>query len=142
MKKVTRQWLRKAENDLRAARHLFTLKPLLTDEICFHAQQAIEKFLKSLLAEQGLSIQKTHDLTILLAHLLPTFPSLRPLGRDPICGRVQVSRYEHQCPTGACSLSEGGAGSWTNPQNPGARRATIPMIGSSCVRRWSVTGSA
>jgi HEPN domain-containing protein len=65
------------------------LKPLLTDEICFHCQQAIEKFLKGMLAEYGLPIQKTHDLTILLAQLLPADPTLRSLRR----GLKGVTRY-------------------------------------------------
>jgi HEPN domain-containing protein len=89
MKKVTRQWVRKAENDVAAARHLFKLKPLLSDEICFHCQQAIEKYLKSMLAELGMAIQKTHDLTILLLQLLPAEPILGTLRR----GLKGVSRY-------------------------------------------------
>jgi HEPN domain-containing protein len=72
-----------------AARHLTKMKPLLTDEICFHCQQAIEKLLKGMLAEYGLSIQKTHDLTILLAHLLPADPTLLTLRR----GLKGVTRY-------------------------------------------------
>ncbi len=66
MKGYTRQWVRKAESDIAVARHLFKLRPLPSDEICFHCQQAIEKYFKSLLAESGLPIQKTHDLTILI----------------------------------------------------------------------------
>jgi HEPN domain-containing protein len=89
MKKVTQQWLRKAENDIAAARHLFKLKPLLSDEICFHCQQAIEKYFKGMLAEQALPIQKTHDLTILLLQLIPTDATLSSLKR----GLKGVSRY-------------------------------------------------
>jgi HEPN domain-containing protein len=81
MKRLTGQWLRKAEHDVLAAWHLFKLSPLLTDEICFHCQQAIEKLLKGMLAERGLPIQKTHDLTVLLGQLLPTDPTLRSLRR-------------------------------------------------------------
>jgi hypothetical protein len=58
MKKVTRLWVRKAENDVAAARQLLKARPLLNDEICFHCQQAIEKYFKGLLAEHGLPIQK------------------------------------------------------------------------------------
>ena len=89
MKRLTGQWVRKAEHDVLVAWHLTKLKPLLTDEICFHCQQAIEKLLKGMLAEHGLPIQKTHDLTILLAQLLPTDPTLRSLGR----GLKGVTRY-------------------------------------------------
>jgi len=84
--------LRKAENDLAVARHLFTFRPLLNDEICFHCQQAIEKYFKGLLAKLGLSIQKTHDLTILLQQLVPTDATLRSLAR----GLKGVTRYAVQ----------------------------------------------
>lgn len=89
MKKHTRQWIRKAESDIRVARHLFKLKPWPSDEICFHCQQAIEKYFKGLLAESGLPIQKTHDLTILLLQLTPADATLRALGR----GLKGMSRY-------------------------------------------------
>ncbi len=42
-----------------------------------------------MLAERGLPIQKTHDLTILLDQLLPTDPTLRSLRR----GLKGVTRY-------------------------------------------------
>jgi hypothetical protein len=89
MKRVTAQWVHKAEHDVLVARHLFKLKPLLTDEISFHCQQAVEKLFKGMLAELGLPIQKTHDLTVLLAQLLPADPTLRTMRR----GLKGVTRY-------------------------------------------------
>jgi HEPN domain-containing protein len=89
MKKYTRRWVRKAESDIVVARHLFKLKPVPSNEICFHCQQAIEKYFKGLLAEFGMPIQKTHDLTILLYQLIPADTTLRPLGR----GLKGVTRY-------------------------------------------------
>ena len=53
MMPMTREWLRKAEADLRSARRLFALKPTDHDVVCFHCQQAAEKFLKGLLHEGG-----------------------------------------------------------------------------------------
>jgi len=35
--------------------------------ICFHAQQAVEKYLKALLAFKGVDFPKTHDVDFLLA---------------------------------------------------------------------------
>ena len=61
----------------------------LSDEVAFHCQQAIEKYFKGLLAEHGLPIQKTHDLTILLNHLIPTDSTLLGLRR----GLKAVTRY-------------------------------------------------
>jgi HEPN domain-containing protein len=89
MKRITRQWLRKAQGDLVAARHLFKLKPLPNDEICFHCQQSIEKYLKGLLAEHALPIQKTHDLVVLLHQLLP----VRPVVKSIQSGLKSVTRY-------------------------------------------------
>lgn len=51
------------------------------DQLCFHCQQASEKYLKALLEEQGLSIPYTHILRDLLALLLPHHASLRSLQR-------------------------------------------------------------
>ncbi len=89
MQILSRQWVRKAENDLAAARQLLKTKPLLSDEICFHCQQSIEKYFKGLLAEHRSPIQKTHDLSILLQQLIPKDPTLAPLKR----GLKGVSRY-------------------------------------------------
>ena len=35
--------------------------------ICFHAQQAVEKYLKALLARKGVDFPRTHDVDFLLA---------------------------------------------------------------------------
>lgn len=45
---VVRQWVAKAENDLRNAEHTLKMKedcPL--DTVCFHAQQCTEKLMKA-----------------------------------------------------------------------------------------------
>ena len=39
----TLQWLRKANDDLRAAQALIDIEPPLFSEVAFHCQQAIEK---------------------------------------------------------------------------------------------------
>jgi HEPN domain-containing protein len=61
----------------------------MSDEICFHCQQSIEKYFKSLLADRSLPIQKTHDLIILLDQLIPADSSLRSLRR----GLKGITRY-------------------------------------------------
>jgi HEPN domain-containing protein len=53
---------RKAANDATAARE-FADNPEISDEIIgFHAQQAVEKWLKAVLANLGLRQQRTHDI--------------------------------------------------------------------------------
>ena len=81
MTKLTAQWLKKAEDDLGTAQSLHGLKPLYADQVCFHCQQAVEKYLKALLVELGLCVPKTHDLDHLLTSLRPHHPSLRSLRR-------------------------------------------------------------
>jgi HEPN domain-containing protein len=51
------------------------------DLVCFHCQQATEKYLKALLEELGQTMPKTHDLLRLLLLLLPSHPSLRRFRR-------------------------------------------------------------
>jgi HEPN domain-containing protein len=53
---------RKAGNDATAARE-FADNPDISDEIIgFHAQQAVEKWLKAVMAKLGLPQQRTHDI--------------------------------------------------------------------------------
>ena len=62
MKRLTAQWVRKAEDDIVGARSLEQSKPPLNDLICFHCQQSAEKYLKALVQESG-SRSATHILT-------------------------------------------------------------------------------
>jgi HEPN domain-containing protein len=74
---VTRQWIQKAENDLKNAAYTLQMgKECPTDTVCFHAQQCVEKYLKALLVFQGTDFPRTHDISQLLA-LLPD--GVRPL---------------------------------------------------------------
>jgi HEPN domain-containing protein len=69
MKKSTREWVRKAEADYRLAAKLARGKEPFHDQVCFHCQQAAEKYLKALMEELGLAIPRTHNLDELF-HLL------------------------------------------------------------------------
>ena len=89
MKKLTAEWLGKAEDDLDVARTLLKTRPLHTDQICFHCQQAIEKYLKAMLQEAGRPIERTHNIQALLDQLIPTDKALRTLRR----GTTNLTRY-------------------------------------------------
>jgi HEPN domain-containing protein len=68
---VVREWIEKAEHDLTLAAHALKLKEKCPgDLVCFHAQQCIEKYLKSLLVLNRTAFPKTHDLGKLVS-LLP-----------------------------------------------------------------------
>src|SRR5436309_747348 len=81
MKKATRAWVKKAEQDHAFAEHGSRSKIPVHDGVCFHCQQCAEKYLKGLMEERGLLVPKTHDLDQLLADLLPHHPTLRSLRR-------------------------------------------------------------
>ena len=95
MKKLTAQWLKKADADLTAAEQLLRARPLLADQIGFHCQQAAEKYLKALLQEKGMAIPYTHDIRALIDLLLPVDKSLRPLRRGSRTLNLYALEYRY-----------------------------------------------
>jgi HEPN domain-containing protein len=67
-------WLIYAREDLRAARVLYAEQ--LFNQVCFHAQQCIEKLLKGFLLKHENRHPKTHDLLELLERATTHDPSL------------------------------------------------------------------
>ena len=65
------------------------------DQVCFHCQQAAEKYLKALLEELGHPVPKTHNLDSLAALLLPHYSDLKSVRRGmPVLTRFAVAvRY-------------------------------------------------
>jgi HEPN domain-containing protein len=63
-----RKWIIKAENDFRVSEHELTQpeNKMVTDAICFHCQQSVEKLLKAYLASKNIDFGKTHNLEFLL----------------------------------------------------------------------------
>lgn len=61
-----KQWLVKAEHDLRAAALALGAQPPITDVSAFHSQQAAEKALKAFLVHHVVAFDFVHDLQYLL----------------------------------------------------------------------------
>ena len=63
-----KNWVHKADNDLKVAVHEsnFDKEDRVTDAICFHCQQAAEKYLKAYLIFCDVDFGKTHNLEYLL----------------------------------------------------------------------------
>jgi len=60
-------WLFRANEDIAVIENLYKSGPeLYASTICFHAQQAVEKFLKAFLVFNDVDFPKTHDLDYLL----------------------------------------------------------------------------
>jgi len=66
MEESIKRWIMKAESDLKVARdELMTEKPA-NDMVCFHCQQAVEKYLKAFLVKNNMEFKKTHDISQLI----------------------------------------------------------------------------
>jgi HEPN domain-containing protein len=75
MKRLTREWVKKAEGDFSTAeREVRARKSPNHDSACFHAQQCVEKYFKARLQEAGVDPPHTHDLEALLKLLNPIEP--------------------------------------------------------------------
>jgi HEPN domain-containing protein len=62
-----KQWLLKADEDLFVVNKLTEFEIVATSSVCFHCQQAVEKFLKAFLIANGIDIKKTHNIEFLLS---------------------------------------------------------------------------
>lgn len=64
-------WLIKADRDLALIHDVLPKAADYPDLICYHCQQAAEKYLKALLLYHGQAMKKTHDLEELLDLIFP-----------------------------------------------------------------------
>ena len=107
------RWLQFAENDLAVARHLLQDSPFFY-EVCFHAQQAAEKALKSYLYFHKTTIElRFHSLPRLVKLIRKRHdPSAKDLWRDAIIlNRYYASTrypdsYIHEHPQGLFTEKE------------------------------------
>jgi len=60
------KWFNKGNNDLIAGNYILSMLDPPADIICFHSQQAVEKYLKGFLAFHQLEIPRTHELEELI----------------------------------------------------------------------------
>jgi len=65
MKKITKEWLRSAKDDLRVAGKIIS-DETLTHMVAFHSQQCIEKALKAVMEEYGMDMVRIHNLERLI----------------------------------------------------------------------------
>jgi HEPN domain-containing protein len=65
-RELTHSWLLKAEDDFRTVEHLSKSGMDFAYGVVFHAQQAVEKYLKASLVWEQIEFPKTHDIATLL----------------------------------------------------------------------------
>jgi HEPN domain-containing protein len=105
---LARGWFRKADSDLADARRTAASEGPY-DTACFHAQQAVEKYLKGFLAWKSLVVPRTHDLEELqrLCTQLEPWPDLAAFDLTELTVRFVMmrnsgrhSRRRRRCRTG------------------------------------------
>lgn len=75
LKDYVDKWLFRADEDLAVIDRLVQTDPqAYASTVCFHAQQAVEKYLKALLACKGVDFPRTHDVDFLLAECRKVSP--------------------------------------------------------------------
>lgn len=108
MDDLVREWVEKAEADVRTAeREAVVTKGPSWDAVCFHAQQAVEKYLKALLQHRSIGFTRTHDLAVLLRQADERWGSSDSLGspwsgyrRTPLRCAILVSARPRKQPNG------------------------------------------
>ncbi|MCJ7578424.1 MAG: HEPN domain-containing protein [candidate division Zixibacteria bacterium] len=55
-------WIDKANKDLLTAEHELSFPNVVTESVCFHCQQAVEKYLKAYLVFLSITFAKTHEI--------------------------------------------------------------------------------
>lgn len=92
---LARGWVRKGDSDLADARRTVESEGPY-DTACFHAQQAVEKYLKGLLAFHGKLIPRIHDLEELarLCALEEDIPALIETPLEELSGYAVEMRYD------------------------------------------------
>jgi HEPN domain-containing protein len=73
---LVRDWLTRADHDLRSARALAALADPLLDTAIYHCQQAAEKSVKAWLQANDVVIPKTHDIEALIELAAASNPEL------------------------------------------------------------------
>lgn len=93
---TVKNWIIKAENDLKIGKDEMLTKDPATDGICFHMQQCVEKYLKAYLIYYGKEFRKTHDISELIetcSEIDPEFKKLQDTGAIELTDYAVEIRY-------------------------------------------------
>ena len=94
-KDVAKRWFSKGNNDLIAGNYILTMPNPPIDTICFHSQQAAEKYLKGFLTFHGIEAPKIHGIEELISmckKVDPDFSKLFDIASD-LSGYAVEVRY-------------------------------------------------
>ena len=99
---VVEEWFAKAEEDYQFVSKYLPEENEFFAQLCFHCQQAAEKYFKTYIVAQKLPLRKTHDLKILTKLCVQGDTSFRQLGEEAtLLNPYYVdTRYPAVWPTG------------------------------------------
>ncbi|MDP2996861.1 MAG: HEPN domain-containing protein [Bryobacterales bacterium] len=126
-----REWLRRAQADLRIARLALNDRPPLTSEALYHCQQAVEKALKGFLAFHDQPIRKSHDLRELGEQIAALDTSLREIVEAAYPLTEFASRFRYPGAPYEPDAGEASAGMMVAGRVVAAIRAKLPESASS-----------
>jgi len=95
-KETAHLWFKKAQNDLKTGKDEFKTENPATDTICFHMQQAVEKYLKGYLIYHEQEAEKTHNISRILENCISidsSFSELIDAGIEILTPYGTVIRY-------------------------------------------------
>ena len=81
---IVLRWLRKAKSDLKVVERLINFEDSPKDMLCFHCQQAVEKYLKAYLTWADVRVGRTHDLEAILNLCIKKDEAFGKLGKNEI----------------------------------------------------------
>jgi HEPN domain-containing protein len=92
---AVRQWIERAEQDLKSAAFLLKMgEGGAPENVCFLAQQSVEKYLKALMILKGIPAPKEHNIGRLMAFLPKVFrPRMAPREQERLSDYAVVVRY-------------------------------------------------
>jgi HEPN domain-containing protein len=81
---ITLRWIKKAEDDLKTVEYLISFNDFPSNVVCFHCQQAIEKYLKAYLTWVETKVKKVHDLETILNFCIERDKEFKNLNKEEI----------------------------------------------------------
>jgi HEPN domain-containing protein len=88
-------WIEKADSDLQAAHVIFDADVLILDIVCFHCQQAVEKYLKGFLVVHEIDFPRTHILEYLLQLCAAVDDDFNSFNVNELSQYAVRARYPH-----------------------------------------------
>ena len=93
---LVKNWIKRANNDIKTAKDELNTETPATDTICFHAQQCVEKYLKAYLVFHQKYFKKIHNISKLIELCKETDPDFEKLsffGADKLTSYAIEIRY-------------------------------------------------